>query len=161
MECQRRIIEQIDNGKGAYIVAVRDNQPTLLAEIESMVMRKLEGVKEDRESRVINLSEQDPGRFDEISYGIIELTKKLPMRKSWPSVIAIKYAIRITQDEKGNESFDNRYIIITIYLPAFTFASAVRNHRSIESMHWALDVTFQEDSQQSSERTLINNFSWP
>jgi hypothetical protein len=27
-------------------------------------------------------------------------------------------------------------------------------------MHWTLDVTFREDSQQTSERTLVNNLSW-
>ena len=160
MGCQKKIVEQIDKGKGAYVVAVKDNQPTLLAEIESMVMTKLEGVKEDLESRAINLSEQGHGRIDERSYGIIKLPKDSPLKKSWPSVKAIGYAIRITQDVKGNESFENRYFIINRYLPVSTFASAVRNHWSIEAMHWTLDVTFREDSQQTSERTLVNNLSW-
>ena len=75
MGCQKKIVEQIDKGKDAYVVAVKDNQPTLLAEIESMVMTKLEGVKEDLESRAINLSEQGHGRIDERSYGIIKLPK--------------------------------------------------------------------------------------
>jgi predicted transposase YbfD/YdcC len=139
---------------------VKDNQPTLLAEIESMVMTKLEGVKEDLESRVINLSEQGHGRIDERSYGIITLPKDSPLKKSWPSVKAIGYAIRITQDVKGNENFENRYFIINRYLAVSTFASAVRNHWSIAAMHWTLDVTFREDSQQTSERTLVNNLSW-
>lgn len=160
MGCQKKIVEQIDKGKGAYVVAVKDNQPTLLAEIESMVMTKLEGVKEDLESRAINLSEQGHGRIDERSYGIIKLPKDSPLKKSWPSVKAIGYAIRITQDVKGNENFENRYFIINRYLPVSTFASAVRNHWSIEAMHWTLDVTFREDSQQTSERTLVNNLSW-
>jgi uncharacterized protein (DUF2141 family) len=95
-----------------YVVAVKDNQPTLLAEIESMVMTKLEGVKEDLESRVINLSEQGHGRIDERSYGIIKLPKDSPVKKSWTSVKAIGYAIRITQDVKGNENFEDRYFII-------------------------------------------------
>jgi predicted transposase YbfD/YdcC len=49
MGCQKKIVEQIGKRKRAYVVAVRDNQLTLLAEIESMVMTKLEVVKEDLE----------------------------------------------------------------------------------------------------------------
>jgi predicted transposase YbfD/YdcC len=75
-------------------------------------------------------------------------------------VKALGYGVRITQDTKGNESFETRYFIMNRYLPVSTFASAVRNHWSIEAMHWTLDVTFREDSQQTSERTLVNNLSW-
>ena len=160
MGCQKKIVEQIDKGKGAYVVAVKDNQPTLLEEIESIVVTKLEGVREDLESRAIEIAEKGHGRIDERSYGIIKLPKDSPLKKSWPSVKAIGYAVRITQDTKGNESFDTRYFVMNRYLPVSTFASAVRNHWSIEAMHWTLDVTFREDSQQTSERTLVNNLSW-
>ncbi len=73
---------------------------------------------------------------------------------------AIGYGVRITQDTKGNESFDTRYFIMNRYLPVSSFASTVRNHWSIEAMHWTLDVTFREDSQPTRERTLVNNLSW-
>lgn len=79
---QKKIIEQIDKGKGAYAVAVKNNQPTLLAEIVSLAMTKPEDVKEDLESRVMNLSEQGQGRIDETSYGIIKLPKDSPLKKS-------------------------------------------------------------------------------
>lgn len=160
MRCQRKIVEQIDKGKGAYVVAVKGNQPTLLAENESMVMTNLEGAKENIESRANNLSEQGNGRIDEGSYGIIKPPKVSPLKKSWPSVKASGYAIGITQDVKGKKSFENRYFIINRYLSVSTFASAVCNHWSIEVMHWTLDVTFREDSQQTIERTLVNNLSW-
>jgi predicted transposase YbfD/YdcC len=160
MGCQKKIVEQIDKGKGAYVVAVKDNQPTLLAEIESMVMTKPEGVNEDLESQVISLSEQGHGRIYEKSVGIIKLPKDSPVKKSWPSVKAIGYAIRISQDVKGNGSFENRYFIINRYLPVSTLASVVCNDWSIEALNWSLDVTFREDSQKTSERKLVNNLSW-
>jgi len=68
------------------------------------------------ESRVIKLSEQAHGRIDESCYGIIKLPRDSPLKKSWPSVKAIGYAIRITQDVKENASFENRYFIINRYL---------------------------------------------
>ncbi len=159
MGCQKKFVEQIDKGKGAYVVAVKNNQPTLLEDIESMVLSTLEGVREDLESRALEITEKGHGRIDERSHGIIKLPKDSPLKKSWPSVKAIGYGVRITQDTKGNESIDTRYFIMS-YLPVSTFASTVRNHWSIEAMYWTLDVTFREDSQQTSERTLVNNLSW-
>jgi predicted transposase YbfD/YdcC len=49
MGCQKKIVEQIDKDKGAYVFAVKDNQSTLLEEIELMVITNLEGVREDVE----------------------------------------------------------------------------------------------------------------
>jgi len=45
-------------------------------------------------------------------------------------------------------------------LAAEAFARSVRGHWSIEALHWVVDVTFCEDAQQTSERTLANNVSW-
>ena len=50
--------------------------------------------------------------------------------------------------------------ICTRYLSGKRFAEAVRNHWSIESMHWVLDVNFREDESRTRERTLGNNLSW-
>jgi predicted transposase YbfD/YdcC len=160
MRCQKKIVEQINKGKGAYVDAVRYNRPILLEDIESMVRPTLEGVREELESRALEITEKGHGRIDERSYGIIKLPKDSPLKKSWPSVKVIGYGVRITQDTKGNESFETRYFIMNRYLPVSTFESAMHNHWLIEAMHWTVDVTFREDSQQTSERTLENNLSW-
>lgn len=76
---QKKIVEQIDKGKEAYVVAVKDNQPTLLAEVVSLVIRKFEDVKEDLESRVVNLSKQGHWRIDQSSNGIMKLPKNSPL----------------------------------------------------------------------------------
>ncbi len=73
MGCQKKIVEQIDKDKGAYVFAVKDNQSTLLEEIELMVITNLEGVREDVEWRALEIAEKGHGRIDERSYGIIKL----------------------------------------------------------------------------------------
>jgi hypothetical protein len=87
-------------------------------------------------------------------------SKDSPLKKSWPSVKAIGYGVRITQDTKGNESLATGYFIMNRYLPVSTFASTVRNNWSIEAMHLTLDVAFGVDSQQTSEQTPISNLNW-
>ncbi len=125
---QNKFVEQNDKGQGLYVVAVKGNQPTLLEEIESMVVTYLEGVQEDLESRVLAVAEKGHGRVDESSCGIIKKPKGSPLKKSWPSVKAVGYGVSITRDRKGSESFDTRYIIMNRYLPVSTFASAVHDH---------------------------------
>ena len=82
------------------------------------------------------------------------------LSKRWPSVKAIGYAIRLTEDKSGNQAYATRYYFLNRFIGAQAFARAVRGHWSIESMYWVLDVTFHEDARQTSERTLANNLSW-
>ena len=54
-------------------------------------------------------------------------------------------AIGRTQRD-GKECIDVRYYILSRFVSAVRFASAVRGHWGIENrLHWQLDVTFQED----------------
>src|ERR1019366_6579353 len=78
----------------------------------------------------------------------------------WPWVKAIGYTLRVTQHADGTETDEVRYYICTRYLSGKRFAEAVRNHWSIESMHWVLDVNFREDDSRTRERILGNNLSW-
>ncbi len=69
--------------------------------------------------------------------------------------------MRWTEHADGGSTSEVRYYLLTRYLSGKRFAEAVRGHWSIESRHWALDVTFREDDSRSRERGLANNLSWP
>jgi predicted transposase YbfD/YdcC len=60
----------------------------------------------------------------------------------------------------GKESCEVRYYILSKYLSARRFAKAVRHHWGIEnSLHWQLDVTFQEDLCRIRKGNADANFS--
>ena len=160
MRCQTEIVEQIDRGKGVYVITVKENQPNLYTEIDSLVEAELEVAKDDLSSDQYQSTEKGHGRIDERSYGLIKLKRGSSIHERWPSVKAVGYAIRLTEDNQGEQKFETRYYILNRFIGVETFARAVRGHWSIESMHWILDVTFREDAQQTSERTLANNLSW-
>ena len=70
-------------------------------------------------------------------------------------------AISMTRDKDGNERGDVRFFIVSRYLSGERFAQAVRGHWGIEnSLHWVLDVTFDEDQSRVRERSLADNLSW-
>ena len=86
------------------------------------------------------------------------LPRDFPLKKAWPSVKAIGMAVRITEKSDGTTSDDVRYFIVSRYLSGSRFAQAVRGHWGIEnSLHWVLDVTFNEDQSRTRNRHMADN----
>jgi predicted transposase YbfD/YdcC len=101
------------------------------------------------------------GRVEERYYYLAKLPGGGPLQKQWPGLRAIGMAISMTRDKDGNERGDVRFFIVSRYLSGERFAQAVRGHWGIEnSLHWVLDVTFDEDQSRVRERSLADNLSW-
>lgn len=160
MGCQKAIAEDIVDGGGDFVIAVKDNQPTLREAIESHFEKHLEGDFEDLRYRRHETREEARGRVDERSYFLTKVPTEGSVWDDWPSVKAVGYALRVTQVSDGPETVEVRYYIASRYLSGKRFGEAVRGHWSIESLHWVLDVNFREDDSRTRERTLGNNLSW-
>src|SRR3954471_9341129 len=160
MGCQKEIVKQIVAGGGDCVIAVKDNQPTLLAAIQTPFFDHLEGDREDLRPRHHETHEDGHGRIDDRYYDLAEMPRDFACRKDWPWVKAIGYTVRITRHADGSETDEVRYYLSSRYLSGRRFAEAVRGHWGIESMHWVLDVNFREDDSRTRERTLGNNLSW-
>ena len=160
MGCQKEIARVIVDGGGNFAIAVKDNQPTLRAAVETHCDRQLECDREDIRYRLVETQEESHGRKEERSYFITKIPRDFALKKVWPWIKAIGYALRVTQHADGTETSDIRYYIASRYLTAKRFGEAVRGHWGIESMHWVLDVNFREDESRTRERTLGNNLSW-
>jgi predicted transposase YbfD/YdcC len=160
MGCQKDIVEQIVEGGGDAVIAVKGNQPKLHAAIESFFQEQIERDFEEMKYRCAETVDEGHGRRDERGYYLAKIPRDFAPADEWPDVKAIGYAVRITTHDDGRESCEARYYISTRYLSGKRFAEAVRNHWGIESMHWVLDVTFREDDSRTRERTLANNLSW-
>jgi predicted transposase YbfD/YdcC len=160
MGCQKGICEPIVEGGGDFVIAVKDNQPTLREYIEEFFQEQIAKDFEDIRYRSHETHDVGHGRIDERSYRLTRVPRDFSLGDDWPWVKAIGYAVRITQHADGRETSDVRYYIASSYLSGKRFAEAVRGHWGIEAMHWTLDVTFREDDSRTRERTLANNLSW-
>ena len=160
MGCQKNIVEQIVDGGGDAVIAVKDNQPTLKTAIETHFKEHLERDLEDLRYRFYETRDEGHGRKDERTYYLTKPPRDFGPQEDWPWVKAIGYTLRVTQHADGTETDEVRYYICTRYLSGKRFAEAVRSHWSIESMHWVLDVNFREDDSRTRERILGNNLSW-
>src|SRR4051812_10459305 len=154
MGCQKEIVEQIVTGGGDCVIAVKDNQPKLMAAIEAFFLDQLERDLEGPPHRHHQTCEDGHGRIDERFYHLAKVPRDFAPAKDWPWVKAIGYAVRITRHGDGTESDEVRYYLSSRYLSGKRFGEAVRGHWGIESMHWVLDVNFREDDSRTRERTL-------
>jgi predicted transposase YbfD/YdcC len=160
MGCQKEIAQAIVDGGGDFVIAVKDNQPTLRAAVEGYLMEQLGRDFEDLRYRHHETSASGHGRTDERSYYLCAVPKDFALKAEWPWVKAIGYAARVSVDGNGKETSEVRFFVLSRYLSGKRFCEAVRGHWGIEAMHWVLDVTFREDDSRTRERTLGNNLSW-
>ncbi len=161
MGCQKEIAQRIVDAKGDYVLAVKDNQPKLHEAIKDLFGDERQGDLLKMPHRQHRTSEKGHGRKDERCYVLAKIPRDFPLKNQWPSVKAVGMAVRVTEQGDGTTSGDERYFIISRYLSGKRFAQAVRGHWGIEnSLHWVLDVTFDEDQSRTRERRIADNLSW-
>ena len=160
MGCQKGVVKQVVKGGGDRVIAVKDNQPKLLAAIQTYFFNRLERDLEELRYRYHETRDDGHGRIDERSYFLTKVRHDFAAANDRPWVKAIGYSVRITRHADGTESDEVRYYLSSRYLSGKRFGEAVRGHWGIESMHWVLDVNFREDDSRARERTLGNNLSW-
>ena len=159
MGCQTAIAQAILDAEANYVLAVKDNQPTLHEGISWFFLTKRQtGFARTKVSRHYT-QDKGHGREEARTYYVCEAPRDLPDRKRWPNLTAIGCAINNTV-RGGKPSFETRYYILSKKLTARQFAAAVRKHWSIENqLHWQLDVTFQEDQSRLRLGHADANFS--
>jgi predicted transposase YbfD/YdcC len=161
MGCQKQIAKKIKRSGGDYVLAVKDNQPKLHQAIEDFFADALEDDLGQVPHRRHETHDKGHGRTDERYYYLAKLPDDFAFKKQWSGIKAIGMAIRVTEKSDGTESGDVRYFIASRYLSGKRFAQSVRGHWGIEnSLHWVLDVTFNEDQSRTRERHFADNLSW-
>lgn len=161
MGCQKAIAKMIINGGGDYVLAVKENQPKLYKAIQAFFNEQMERDLKHIEHRRHETRDKGHGRVEERYYYLAKLPKSFPLQKQWPGLKAIGMAINMTTDKDGNERGEVRFFIVSRYMSGKRFGQAVRGHWGIEnSLHWVLDVTFDEDQSRVRERCLADNLSW-
>ncbi len=159
MGCQTEIARKILAGGGNYVLAVKGNQPTLHRSLVTYFDACLESDFAGVKARFYPSEEKGHGREETRYYHICPVPDDLPDRRRWPGLKAIGIVISTTF-RGGKECNEVRCYILSKYLSARRFATAVRSHWGIENrLHWQLDVTFQEDQCRIRKGHADANFS--
>ena len=147
MGCQKTIAAEIQQAGADYVLAVKDNQPTLHDDIRQVFGDGLDNDFADLEHHCHRTLDHDHGRVEKRVYHIVPVTKELAKRHAdWEGLRSIGMVFSERQEGDKEPSLETRVFISSLRPKVKTFARAVRNHWGIEtSLHWVLDVTFRED----------------
>lgn len=145
MGCQKEIAAKIIEKKGHYLLALKDNHPTLCQAVADEFLTVHESVTPPRKLRRYKTVEKNRGRHERREYFALPASQTLPGFEEWASLATIVMVIRITTI-KGKETGEASYFLSSLPPKIKNLAKLIRQHWSIENqLHWVLDVTFTED----------------
>ncbi len=146
MGCQKAIAKQIVDQGGDYVLAVKDNQPTLLEEMRTFlddgIANNFKGIAHDFHEQ----TEGDHGRIEIRRTWVTNEVGWFEDAHQWHGLRTFA-AVECERTVGDKTSCERRYFISSLDgTDAAAIARAVRNHWRIEnSLHWVLDVAFSED----------------
>ncbi|MFO0868575.1 MAG: ISAs1 family transposase [Pirellulales bacterium] len=152
MGCQTEIVEEIREQGAHYVLATKDNQPTLLGDLHDLME---EGLNKDFKGithQTYTSKEHAHGRTTERTYHAMEIPQDHPQRAKWRDLRTLVIATsRTLIDDK--ETWETRWYISDLPPRAKNLGNAIRKHWGIENgQHWVLDVAFHEDSARQQDR---------
>lgn len=159
MGCQTTIAEQIVRQGGDYLLAVKDNQPTLHADLEDFFAtahrHHFAGVPSDFAETV----DSDHGRIEVRRCWATECLDTLANPGKW---FGLKSLVMIERERLVGEStsLERAYYISSSAADARRLGQASRSHWGIEnSCHWVIDMTFNEDQSRIRRGDGAHNFA--
>jgi predicted transposase YbfD/YdcC len=152
MGCQKEIAAKIVAGGGDYVLALKENHPTLHDAVAEEFTAALEVADPARGMRRHVTVETNRGRKERREYIAVPAPKSLPGLTDWASLATLVMVLRITEID-GVETGEISYYLSSLPPKVQALAKAIRQHWSIESqLHWVLDVTFTEDASRIRKR---------
>ena len=162
MGCQKEIAKTIVAGGGDYLLAVKDNQPTLHAEVQAAFATA--ATPPARSPRLYTTEDQGHGREEQRTVQVLPARGALSAMQSaaWLGVLTIVMVTRVVWCEAtGVESMEVSYFLSSLPPNARRLGPAIRGHWSIENgLHWVLDVVFREDARRVYDRTTAENMAF-
>jgi predicted transposase YbfD/YdcC len=159
MGCQKDIAKQIVESGGDYVLAVKENQPHLLEDIQECLGQALECNGKGCCCDTYKTIECGHGRKETRSYFILTNLEGIRNREQW---VGLKVIGMCTSERvvNGKQSDEVRYFIGSRVMTAQQYGQAVRGHWGIENnLHWQLDITFGEDANRVQRRHGAENLA--
>ena len=166
MGCQRGIAGQIVAQGGDYVLAVKDNQPTLHDKVRNLMdeaaLDKFKGMSHGHDKQ----TNKGHGRIEAREMWVTNEVNWLgaELLALWPGLSSLAMVESTRQnlgDLTGKVSVERRYYISSLTgVDAAKMAAAVRSHWAIENkLHWRLDMAFGEDESRIRKGHGPDNFS--
>jgi predicted transposase YbfD/YdcC len=147
--CQTAIADQIVQQGGNYVLALKANQPTLLADVQALFADARAAQQVEYGLTSATTINAGHGRIETRTAFVI--TEPAAMGylnegQRWRELASVAL-IEAERTVNGTTTVEQRYYLLNQPVAAATVNALVRGHWGIENcLHWVLDVTFQEDA---------------
>jgi predicted transposase YbfD/YdcC len=170
MGCQRQIAKEIVEADADYVLALKGNQETAHAEVQSFLD---DAVAEQHRPRpagavvpkagqtlqTLTTVEKDHGRTETRTYYQSDYLTWFADRGRWEQLRSVGL-VEATRESQGKVTVERRYYLSSLKLEVQTFARAVRGHWGVENkLHWVLDVSFGEDQSRARAGYAAENLA--
>jgi predicted transposase YbfD/YdcC len=159
--CQKDIAAQIVAKEADYVLALKENQPTLYEQVSDFFVAQLEQEGSNSTLRHHREVAEGHGRSETRETYVAPAPPDVVASGAWLGLATVVLVIRrCVEHATGKTSDDVRYFISSLPAKVKRLAGAVRQHWGIEnSLHWVLDVAFQEDRMRQRDRHGIENLA--
>jgi predicted transposase YbfD/YdcC len=159
MGCQKEVAQTIVAQEGDYVLAVKDNQPTLHTQIQAAFAATANASASSWHK--YTTSAKAHGRDEQRTVRVLPAADYLPVSQfvAWAGLWTLVMVVRVvTCQATGVTTTEVAYFISSLRPNARRIGKAIRGHWSIENgLHWVLDVVFREDARRLYERTAAEN----
>lgn len=140
MFMQKSVIDRIRKNGGDFLIELKANQPSLRYGVED----RLKGhtpVYSYTEGPVLG-----HGRIETRTYRVFDGLDIIADKEKWGgNMTIIEYESETVKKSSGAQTSEKRLYVSSLPASTPALGSLVRNHWSIESMHWALDFNLLQD----------------
>jgi len=163
--CQTEVARQVVEAEGDYVLAVKENQPTLHRKVKALLDEAiLDGGFEGVRHGTVECTDGGHGRVETRRVWVTDEVHWLgdDLLARWPGLGSVA-AVECRREDlgTGKTSTERRYFISSRKgTDAAAMARAVRGHWAVENrLHWQLDVSFNEDQRRIRKDHGAENFS--
>lgn len=154
LNCQKETAEIVVRGKADYLLCVKENQQNLKKDIEDYI--RDENLQKSMD--IISKTEKNRERKERRTAYTTNDIKWLENRKDWSGLVCIG-AIHTEFESKKGKTSQWHYYISSRDLTAEELLYHARKEWSVETIHWLLDVHFEEDFCRAEDKNIQQNLN--
>ena len=161
MGCQTAIAEKIIDGGADYVLGLKGNHPTLCEEVKDF-FASIQQTQDGSPATTFDAHETVDGEHGRIEVRRVTASGDIDWledRGRWKGLQSL-VMVESERTANGKTSTEQRFYLSSLPASASLVGARIRGHWSIEnSLHWVLDMAFDEDRCRIRRRNAPDNFA--